>query len=77
MPKHFATCCRYALSLIQFQYVLLFSRQGKVRLQKWYHAYTQKEKKKIQRELVAAILARRSKMCNVLEYKETKVVYKR
>lgn len=57
--------------------MLLFSRQGKVRLQKWYHAYTQKEKKKIQRELVAAILARRSKMCNFLEYRETKIVYKR
>jgi AP-1 complex subunit sigma 1/2 len=60
-----------------FQYVLLFSRQGKVRLQKWYHAFTQKEKKKIQRELVSAILARRSKMCNFLEYRGTKIVYKR
>lgn len=29
------------------------------------------------RELIATILARRSKMCNFLEYKETKVVYKR
>jgi AP-1 complex subunit sigma 1/2 len=57
--------------------VLLFSRQGKVRLQKWYHAFTQKEKKKIQRELVSAILARRSKMCNFLEYRGTKIVYKR
>ena len=57
--------------------MLLFSRQGKVRLQKWYHAYTQKEKKKIQRELVTTILGRRSKMCNVLEYRDTKVVYKR
>lgn len=66
-----------SVSCSQFQYVLLFSRQGKVRLQKWYHAYTQKEKKKIQRELVAAILARRSKMCNFLEYRETKIVYKR
>ena len=61
----------------QFQYVLLFSRQGKVRLHKWYHAFTQKEKKKIQRELVTTILGRRSKMCNVLEYRDTKVVYKR
>ena len=57
--------------------MLLFSRQGKLRLQKWYQAYTQKEKKKIGRELVAAILGRRSKMCNVLEYREMKVVYKR
>lgn len=57
--------------------MLLFSRQGKLRLQKWYQAYTQKEKKKIGRELVAAILGRRSKMCNVLEYREMKIVYKR
>ena len=61
----------------QIQYVLLFSRQGKVRLQKWFHAFPQKEKKKIQRELVSTILSRKSKMCNILEYKETKVVYKR
>ena len=36
-----------------------------------------KEKKKFQRELVATILSRKSKMCNVLEYRELKVVYKR
>ncbi len=57
--------------------MLLFSRQGKVRLQKWYAAYSLKDKKKIQRELVATILGRKSKMCNVLEYRELKVVYKR
>ena len=57
--------------------MLLFSRQGKVRLQKWYQAYPQKEKKKIQRELVTTILTRKSKMCNFLEYKDLKVVYKR
>nr|CAG27845.1 AdaPTin-1 protein [Suberites domuncula] len=59
------------------QYVLLFSRQGKVRLQKWYQAYQQREKKKIQRELVSTILSRKSKMCNILEYRDLKVVYKR
>ncbi|XP_064394219.1 AP-1 complex subunit sigma-2-like isoform X2 [Halichondria panicea] len=59
------------------QYVLLFSRQGKVRLQKWYQAFQVREKKKIQRELVSTILARKSKMCNILEYKDQKIVYKR
>ena len=29
------------------------------------------------RELISTVLARRSKMCNVLEYKDLKVVYKR
>ena len=57
--------------------MLLFSRQGKVRLQKWYQAYPLKEKKKIQRELVSTILSRKSKMCNFLEYKDLKIVYKR
>jgi len=46
-------------------------------LQKWYQAFQTKEKKKFQRELVATILSRKSKMCNVLEYRELKVVYKR
>lgn len=57
--------------------MLLFSRQGKLRLQKWYQAYTRKEKKKFSRELISTILTRRSKMCNFLEYKDYKIVYKR
>ena len=56
---------------------MLFSRQGKVRLQKWYNAYPQKDKKKITRDLVSMILSRRPKMCSFLEYKDTKIVYKR
>ena len=56
-------------------YLLLFSRQGKLRLQKWYVAYPDKAKKKITRE--PTILARKPKMCAFLEYKELKVVYKR
>lgn len=56
---------------------MLFSRQGKVRLQKWYNAYTQKDKKKITRDLISMILSRRPKMCSFLEYKDEKIVYKR
>jgi hypothetical protein len=37
----------------------------------------QKDKKKITRELITSILARKTKMCNFIEYKDTKVVYKR
>ena len=61
----------------QWQYIFLFSRQGKVRLQKWYNTYTQKEKKKIMRDLLTIILARKPKMCSFLEYKDYKVCYKR
>jgi len=59
------------------QYILLFSRQGKLRLQKWYTAIPQKEKKKITRDLIMQILSRKPKMSSFLEYKELKIVYKR
>ncbi|KAH7668164.1 adapter-related protein complex 1 sigma 1B subunit, partial [Aphelenchoides avenae] len=59
------------------QFMLLFSRQGKLRLQKWYAAFTDKSKKKIARELVATVLSRKPKMCAFLEYKDMKIVYKR
>ncbi|XP_055849194.1 AP-1 complex subunit sigma-2 isoform X2 [Episyrphus balteatus] len=58
-------------------FMLLFSRQGKLRLQKWYGAYPDKTKKKITRELVTTILARKPKMCSFLEWKDCKIVYKR
>ncbi|WP_411022985.1 AP-1 complex subunit sigma, partial [Salmonella sp. s51228] len=57
--------------------MLLFSRQGKVRLQRWYNALTLKEKKKIIRELVSDVLSRKSKMCNFIEYRDKKIVYRR
>ena len=57
--------------------MLLFSRQGKLRLQKWYTAQPDKTKKKITRDLVATILTRKPKMCSFLEWRELKVVYKR
>jgi len=57
--------------------MLLFSRQGKLRLQKWYVAHPDKVKKKITRELVTAVIARKPKMCNFLEWKDMKIVYKR
>jgi len=59
------------------QFVLLFSRQGKLRLQKWFDAYQDNYKKKICRELISNILARKPKMCSFIEWKELKIVYKR
>merc|ERR1712061_4169 len=58
-------------------FVILFSRQGKVRLQKWYEAKTDNDKKKIVRELTQVILAREPKMCNFLEWRNLQIVYKR
>ena len=75
--------------------MFIFSRQGKLRLQKWYDAtagvrtrqawfhpddanlHVQKDKKKITRDLTTVILSRKPKMCNFLEWKDMKIVYKR
>ncbi|KAI4308291.1 hypothetical protein L6164_031380 [Bauhinia variegata] len=58
-------------------FVILVSRQGKVRLTKWYSAYSQKERTKVIRELSSLILPRAPKLCNFVEYMGLKVVYKR
>ncbi|XP_040573351.1 AP-1 complex subunit sigma-1A [Lepeophtheirus salmonis] len=58
-------------------FILLFSRQGKIRLQKWFEARTDKEKKKITRELTSIIIARKPKMSNFLEWHDKVIVYKR
>ncbi|TSL61161.1 AP-1 complex subunit sigma-2 [Bagarius yarrelli] len=61
----------------EMRFMLLFSRQGKLRLQKWYVPLSDKEKKKITRELVQTVLARKPKMCSFLEWRDLKIVYKR
>jgi AP-1 complex subunit sigma 1/2 len=61
----------------QIDFLLLISRQGKVRLAKWYGVQSPKEKARITREVAALVLARAPKMCNFLEWKERKLVYKR
>merc|ERR1712210_339147 len=48
------------------QFMLLFSRQGKLR-----------QKKKVSREIIATVLSRKPKMCSFLEWKDLKIVYKR
>jgi len=58
-------------------YVLLVSRQGKVRLAKWFTTMPAKQKLKIIKDVTQLVLARRTRMCNFLEYKDTKVVYRR
>ncbi|XP_075268390.1 AP-1 complex subunit sigma-1A-like, partial [Opisthocomus hoazin] len=59
------------------RFMLLFSRQGKLRLQKWYLPAADKDKKKMVRELMQVVLARKPKMCSFLEWRDLKVVYKR
>ncbi|XP_032800352.1 AP-1 complex subunit sigma-2 isoform X1 [Petromyzon marinus] len=59
------------------RFMLLFSRQGKLRLQKWYVALGDREKKKVVKELVQAVLTRKPKMSSFLEWRDLKVTYKR
>jgi len=58
------------------QFLLLFSRQGKLRLQKWF-VPQENSKKKISRELISIILARKPKMSSFIEWQDLKIVYKR
>ncbi|KAG0326876.1 AP-1 adaptor complex sigma subunit Aps1 [Dissophora globulifera] len=58
-------------------YVLLVSRQGKIRLAKWFTTLSPKEKTKIIKDVTQLVLSRRTRMCNFLEYKDTKVIYRR
>lgn len=58
-------------------YLLLLSKQAKVRLAKWYAPYSDTEKQRIVKEVTALIPLRKAKMCNVIEYKDSKLVYKR
>jgi hypothetical protein len=49
------------------KYILLISRQGKLRLAKWFLTMTSKAKSRIVQDLTQQVLARRPLMCNVLE----------
>ncbi|TIA85487.1 hypothetical protein E3P99_03981 [Wallemia hederae] len=57
--------------------LLLVSRQGKVRLSKWFKTAPPKNKSKLIKDVTQLVLSRRTKMCNFLEYKDEKVVYRR
>eukprot|EP00124_Ichthyophonus_hoferi_P002257 Ihof_evm3s147 gene=Ihof_evmTU3s147 len=59
------------------KFILLFSRVGKIRLQKWYETYSQKDKKRLMREMTTLLLNRKPRMCSFIEYKGQKIVYKR
>ncbi|KAJ7492867.1 AP complex, mu/sigma subunit [Mycena latifolia] len=59
------------------KYIFLVSRQGKLRLAKWFNTIGSKAKARIIQDLTQQVLARRPRMCNVLEYKDTRVIYRR
>jgi len=66
-----------AIRNMAINWILLISRQGKVRLAKWFSTMSPKAKLKITKDVTQLVLARRTRMCNFLEYKDSKVVYRR
>eukprot|EP00878_Enallax_costatus_P004618 GHUV01004863.1.p1 GENE.GHUV01004863.1~~GHUV01004863.1.p1 ORF type:complete len:156 (+),score=35.04 GHUV01004863.1:236-703(+) len=58
-------------------FFILMSRQGKVRLAKWYSTYSQKERARVVKETTPLVLARPLKLCNFVDWKNLKLVYKR
>ncbi|KAI9500826.1 AP-1 adaptor complex sigma subunit Aps1 [Coemansia sp. RSA 1358] len=59
------------------KYVFLVSRQGKLRLSKWYSTATAKQISKTIKEVSQLVLARKPKQCNFIEHRDTKVVYRK
>lgn len=58
-------------------FLLLISRQGKVRLSKWYSPYNQKDRTRIVKEVCSLLIGRPSKLCNFLDWRDQKIIYKR
>lgn len=59
------------------QFLLLMSRQGKIRLAKWYVTLSQKEQAKIIREVSQTALGRSARLSNVFEIEGRKYVCRR
>ena len=66
-----------ALSATGWQFIVLMSRQGKIRLSEFFSSYSESEKKRILRDIQADILPRAPKMCNIIEKGTYKFVYRR
>uniref|UniRef100_A0A6N2K3A7 DUF547 domain-containing protein n=1 Tax=Salix viminalis TaxID=40686 RepID=A0A6N2K3A7_SALVM len=60
--------------IVPIHFVLLVSRQGKVRLAKWYSPYTLRERSKVIRELSGIIPNRGPKLCNFVEWRGFRAV---
>uniref|UniRef100_A0A3B3TIZ8 AP complex subunit sigma n=1 Tax=Poecilia latipinna TaxID=48699 RepID=A0A3B3TIZ8_9TELE len=59
------------------RFLLLFNRQGKLRLQKWFVPTSDRERKKVIRDMIMLVLPRQPRTCNFLRWKDLKIVYKR
>jgi len=59
------------------QYLLLQNRQGKTRLSKYYRAYTDDERTKIETDVHRIVTTRDPKFTNFVEYTQYKLIYRR
>mmetsp|Transcript_8062 Transcript_8062/g.13350 ORF Transcript_8062/g.13350 Transcript_8062/m.13350 type:complete len:203 (-) Transcript_8062:218-826(-) len=62
---------------IGWDFIVLMSRQGKIRLAEFFSSYTESDKRRILRDIAADVLPRAPKMCNIIEKGEYKFVYRR
>ena len=60
-----------------WNFIVLMSRQGKIRLSEFFSSYTDSQKKRILRDIASDVLPRQAKMCNIIEKGEYKFVYRR
>jgi AP-1 complex subunit sigma 1/2 len=60
-----------------WNFIVLMSRQGKIRLSEFFSSYTESQKKRILRDIATDVLPRQAKMCNIIEKGEYKFVYRR
>ena len=58
-------------------FFLLFSRQGKTRLAKWFSDTSHKDQKTQCKEITDMVLSRNHKLCNIIEWQGKRIVYKR
>ncbi len=58
-------------------FILLISRHGKTRLNKFYIPFNQKERQSITREVSSMIIGRSSRLTHFLEWRDYKIVFKR
>jgi hypothetical protein len=62
---------------VGWNFIVLMSRQGKIRLSEFFSSYTESEKRRILRDIAGDILPRAPKMCNIIEKGSYKFVYRR
>lgn len=59
------------------RFILIVNRQGKVRLVRYFVTMPQKERTRTEKELGAIIVKRKAQWGRIIEWKDTRVVYRR